>query len=89
MLFSYGYKINRDGKDSLLSEAFQGVDNFAQAVMPGAFLVDLVPQREWPLTRVFRHRTLTSPFESSQCVGCRLGSLVPAGSAQLRSTGTT
>lgn len=46
LLFSYGYKINREGKDKLLAEAFQGVDNFAQAVMPGAFLVDLIPQRE-------------------------------------------
>ena len=46
LLFSYGYKISREGKDKLLSEAFEGVDNFAQAVMPGAFLIDLIPQRK-------------------------------------------
>ena len=46
LLFSYGYKIDRDGKDELLEEAFLNMENFSNAVMPGAFLVDMIPQRE-------------------------------------------
>ena len=46
LLFSFGYKINRQGKDELLAEAFHGMDNFAHAAMPGAFLVDLIPARK-------------------------------------------
>ena len=53
LLFSYSYKIDRDGKDELLEEAFLNMENFSNAVMPGAFFVDMIPQREVDCLRKF------------------------------------
>lgn len=46
LLLSYGYRINRDGEDTLLSESFEAVERFARDSLPGSFLVDVIPARK-------------------------------------------
>ncbi|KAJ3557115.1 hypothetical protein NM688_g1644 [Phlebia brevispora] len=43
LLLSYGYKIKRDGRDEMLERAFTSVEDFAEAALPGAYLVDTFP----------------------------------------------
>ena len=46
LLLLYGYKVDRDGEDEMLRKAFQSVEDFAHAAMPGAFIVDVLPARK-------------------------------------------
>ena len=46
LILSYGYRINREGEDHLLSKSFESVEQFGQASLPGAFLVDIFPACE-------------------------------------------
>ena len=88
LLLSYGYKVTRVAQDQLLEEAYRSMDNFTEVTVPGAFLVDLIPQC------VLRFAQLGScthtPRDSrSQCDGCLRGFLALNGSAHWRDTDVT
>lgn len=42
-IIAYGYRIKEEGQDTLMHIAELSADNFAQATLPGAFLVDAIP----------------------------------------------
>lgn len=45
LLLAYGYQVKNDGPDPIMEHAFESVDNFGEAALPGAFLVDVFPIR--------------------------------------------
>ena len=45
LLVAYGYQVKRDGEDHVLEDSFELIEDFAEATMPGAFLVDVIPIR--------------------------------------------
>ena len=42
-IIAYGYRIKEEWQDTLMHIAELSADNFAQATLPGAFLVDAIP----------------------------------------------
>ncbi|KAF7793416.1 hypothetical protein EIP86_004528 [Pleurotus ostreatoroseus] len=40
LLIAYGYQVKSDGEDHVLEDSFELIEDFAESIMPGAFLVD-------------------------------------------------
>ncbi len=43
LLVTYGYQVKRDEEDDVLDSSFEMIEDFADATLPGAFLVDIIP----------------------------------------------
>lgn len=61
---TYGYQVKYDGPDHFVWLAERTTEDFAHACLPGAFLVDVIPAREYKTSATHRFLTLISstPF---------------------------